>query len=288
MKQGILLIAVGSGIYARWAVNQAISVKFHNPDLPITLATDANVDSYLKPKERALFDVVTIVKPEHLHDAAGKFAPGKLKLYMNEYSDYDETIYLDVDGMTIRPLAPLFELCAGNDVASQVCSIVTETATSWRCQWMSLDEVRKRYTLPEAYKLQEINASFFYFKRIEAADKFFKTAQSCYIEGYKTFWGNSFPDELAFNVAGVIAGVDLQVPETGDNEPVIFLVKNPAQVDNPKTFVIGLYAGMSRPFRITYSIYDRYMKQYIKAVLKETREVQVNSMMNAKWIHNKT
>ena len=267
-KSGILLIAIGKGVYSHWAANMAASLRYNNPDIPIAIAVDSNCKKFIPQAEMKLYDHVIEIE-------TGK--PGWIKLNMDLYSPFEKTMYLDVDGLCVRDIKPLFELCEGKAVASQVVGTWDETAETWTCQWMGLPDVKKTYKLPEKYNIQEINSSFMYFEKGKKADKFFKQARENYNENYKTIWGGAFPDELAYNVATAQVGIDLDL----DMHPINFLLYKEVIPDN---YFIGLYGALQNQFLKTYRVYERYSTLFFSKVMGYSSPYKYHNLMKKKYI----
>jgi len=279
-ENGIILIAVGDKAYANWAANMAVSIRYHNPNLPIAVIVDENCKrNFLREELEKLFDYVLDVKKEHLFSNS-EFSPGLLKLNLNNYTPFKKTMFLDADGITIKPLDGLFEMCKGNDVASQVNSISTAQDETWPCQWMNLENTRKYYELGDNFNLPEINSSFIYWEKSKKSDAFFKTALECFIPDYKTSWGKAFPDELAFNVAACKEGLDLSISEE-KNVPVIFLASEGIK---EQTFVIGLYGETSNKFYGTYKLYEKHSHTYWRGLMGRTCPYKYGQMMKKKFV----
>lgn len=262
----------------------AVSVRYHNPGLPIALAVDETAKAYVLPHEREkLYDHVIDIDPGHMYNES-QFAPGLTKLHMDSYSPFDETIYLDVDGLCIRPLDGLFGMCAAKDVCSQVNSVTTEEAETWPCQWMSLDDTKKVYGFGGRFRLPEINSSFMYWKKSEAATAYFDVARQCFLPTYKTSWGKSFPDELAFNVAAGLLGMDISVSPDADC-PVVFRTKaaDTSKLE-PQTYVLGLYGEKSHHFLKVYEMYGRYSMKYWVSVMGRTCPYKYGQLMGRKFV----
>ncbi len=282
MERGILLIALGGSTYTGWAVNMAVSLRFHSPDLPICLVADEKTRLSMREHEQKLFTEIKEAKKEHYHNDNGEFAPGRMKLFMYDYRPFEQTIYLDIDGLVIKDITPLFKQLKGTVVKSQVNSITTETAETWPCQWMSLKDTRFVYSLSAKFDLPEINSSFMYFEK--GAKKYFEMAQKCYISDYRTIWGNSFPDELAFNVAACKLNVDLRYSEAEHN-PVIFLVKT---LDVSKfdegTYIIGLYGEKQHQFHKTYMLYQNINSRNHARITGQTPTYRIDFLMKRKFV----
>lgn len=281
--KGILLISIGGGNYAGWAVNMAASLRYNSPSLKISVIVCPKSKAVLQGYP-TLFDTLIDAKHEHYQSDTGEFAPGRLKLKMYEYSPFGKTIYLDVDGLVIRDIEPLFESLEGKAVASQVNSISRPDDITWPCQWMSLEDTKFVYSLGEDFRLPEINSSFMYFTKSDEASSFFDWAARCYIDGYKTSWGASFPDELAFNVAAAKSCTDLKF---SDNKhcPVNFHIKAHAVKQLPvDCYILGLYGARQAMFNKTYLLYQRMNSLYFSKVMGKTPVYRIDNLMKHKFV----
>jgi len=146
--KGILLIAIGGVSYAKWAANIAASLRFHSHDVKIHLAHSEGFDNnFTEVEKERLFDSFSVIPKENYTNGKGGFAPGKCKLFMNEYTPFERTIYIDVDGCAIKDIKPIFEALKDRAVASQVVSTTETGAETWPCQWMSLPDTLKNYKI---------------------------------------------------------------------------------------------------------------------------------------------
>ena len=194
-SRGIILIGTGDA-YRRWAVNCAITCKYHSPSLPITLITDE-----LNFEFNEKFDVIKLVKKEdYFHN--GKFSPGLIKLSLNQLTNYDETIYVDVDSIVCKPLESLFDYLP---FYSHVASTTDKDSQGWSCQWASKEIVDRLYlSEKESYILPEINSSILVFDNSQMANSIFDKGLQIAKEidhSILRLWGGTFPDELGFNIS---------------------------------------------------------------------------------------
>lgn len=283
-EKGVIMLVIGNGTYAQWAANMAASVRYHNPGLPIAVVADPKASSYMRAHEKEkLYDHIIEIDPEDTV-SNGVFAPGKAKLSLYKYSPFDETVYLDVDGLCVRPLDGLFALCEGKDVASQVNTVSTEADETWPCQWMSLDDTKAVYGLPEKFRLPEINSSFMYWRKAETAEAYFDVAAQCFLPEYKTTWGLSFPDELAFNVAAALLELDLSIGIEKDS-PITFHTKAQDVSQLPEsTYVLGLYGQKQSMLHNVYRIYEKYSNKYFVSVMGTTCPYKYGQLMGNKFV----
>ncbi|HWB62796.1 MAG TPA: hypothetical protein VG603_04735, partial [Chitinophagales bacterium] len=108
--KGIALLCTGHETYMHWAVNMACSLKAVSPNIPIQLVgSGANLEHVRHSGFEKVFDLITPMRWEDYSDAKGSFFPAKAKLMLPGYFDFDTTLYLDVDGVAIKDINPLFE-----------------------------------------------------------------------------------------------------------------------------------------------------------------------------------
>jgi hypothetical protein len=223
MNRGILLISIGHTSYARWAHNMAVSIRAVSPTLPIHVLTDGNF-----PDEPFHTEVVDRVIKMDRDDCYldGKLYPARAKLSMYKYSEFDDTIYLDVDGVVIKDLNPLFDECTGY-FQIQVNGVSTKDHDNLDASlWVKPEQIFKKYKLKEDAVIPGTNSSFMYFKKGKSAETLFNKAlknlaNPIAIRELRYQWGhsNTQPDELYMNIA--LAQVGL-VP---DIKPVLYLRK---------------------------------------------------------------
>lgn len=269
-KSGILLIAAGRGTYAGWAANMAASLRFYNPGIKIALAVQGQARQFAT---EPLYDHIIPIPDKWCYNFEGKFAPGKMKLHMDLLTPFEQTIYLDVDGLCLKPIGELFTILNGRKVVGQVISESKTDADKWGCQWMSLENVRHTYPIKDG-KLQELNSSFMYFEK--GATEYFETARRCYIDNYRTTWGNSFPDELALNVAGNICGIDMKI----DFAPISFSGKD------ADAHFISLYGGIDSTRLKAIKVYEQEIRKLYPKVMRTFTPHKVHIMMKQKFINN--
>jgi len=273
-KSGILLVAAGKGSYAGWAANMAASLRYWNPDIEIALAVNGQAGQLAT---EPLYDKVMPIPDEYCTGEDGYFSPGKLKLHMDLLTPFEQTMYLDVDGLCLQPIAPLFELLKGRKVASQVVSETKTDADWWPCKWMPFESVKRVYPVKDGI-IQEINSSFIYFEK--GSDEYFETARKCYIDDYKTQWGNAFPDELAFNVAANICGIDLKIWDQPKAEsPVSFK-------GDASEYFVGLFGGLNSGGIKPMKVYEQAIRRPYLSVMGTFSPHKPHILMKQKFIMN--
>lgn len=199
MKKGILLMAFGNENYYRMATVMAASIKVNEPGIQICLVTDNLVsidhaklfDSIKLPIKKS---ITTNGKPDYI----------KAKLFMLDYSPFDETIFLDVDQVMIpnRKLLPVFEELKNIDVT------MSNTGIAETSVWADIREVQKMY---KGKIFWNFHSEFVYFKKTQPAKDYFEAAKKVYTDNKiisaTKFAGGSMADELAFQCASMITGI---------------------------------------------------------------------------------
>jgi len=104
----VLTIAAGKQIYYEFAANLARSFRIHhsNTDIDFVMAVD---DPEKVPSDvTAWAEVVAI--PESIADVGFE-----LKLHLDQYSDYQKTLFIDADCLVVESLEEVFVRFAGQD-----------------------------------------------------------------------------------------------------------------------------------------------------------------------------
>jgi hypothetical protein len=100
-EKGILTIAHTDEKYIRQAISLAQSIRVHNPNFPVAIATDkasSELDEW--------FDQII----NWDFSESGYFT---YTLFMDEMTPFDKTLYLDTDCLVTRSLDPVFQLFEG-------------------------------------------------------------------------------------------------------------------------------------------------------------------------------
>lgn len=212
MTRGVTLIAVGGYGYLKWAVNQAASLKYHSPDISIQLICSRELLTDARSHTN-LFNIITPVENIEWQDEEGRIFPAKLKTSFYEKLYFDETIYFDVDGITMKDITPLFN--QKEDLVSDVQGVydLTQGAIFNHLKWAKPDVIWFHFGLRAKAKLPAINSSFLFIRKSETTEKIFSLAHELlmtnplpiHLHWYN--WGRlrdhkvSQPDELYFDVA---------------------------------------------------------------------------------------
>lgn len=209
--KGILLIATGHAYYGMLAHNLAMSLSVKS-SLPITLACDQVGGQHLHAQHKLVFDEVVDI-PHHMTHTNGMFSGTKPKLYINELTPYDETLYLDVDTLWLpkKSVEELFDSVSG-DLAIQNAGYADMRAKDLPAnqnQWVELSEVKKSYKI-RGGRYYNLFSEVILVRKSKDTDLFFKTAQKVRKEWKvklsKTF-ANDVPDEACLAIAACLTKV---------------------------------------------------------------------------------
>lgn len=158
-QQGILVMAHGKQRFINMAKNIAMSYKLTNIEIPIALVTDSS-DKDLKK----LYDYIIPFNPA--------FGKGLIqKIYMNEYTVFEETLYIDVDCLVIRNIGFLWELF---QLQNANVSVIGRKVYEGKLFGVELTQIKNKLNLN--YMIS-FNGGVYYFKSTQKAHEIFKTAK---------------------------------------------------------------------------------------------------------------
>jgi len=195
--RGIVLMAFGRREYVYMAAHMAMSIKYHNEDIPIQLIHDEGIN-YLPGKWHQFFDVKTAISDKDLI-RNGKIDPGWAKINVYKYIVFHQSIYLDVDGFCFKDIAPAFDLCT----SFYHCEVIGTGKKNDKIEyqiWSDNDTIYDHFELDDNQEYRAVQSSFQYYKKSEKAKKL----HGLMAANFNTFspkklkhhWGHSLPDEL--------------------------------------------------------------------------------------------
>lgn len=141
----------------------------------------------------------------------GKLVFNKATICMYDHSPYDMTIKLDADMIWLNGRDPmkLFDELQQYDVMHM------NRGHGWNAGnsvWCAEEDLRFAYGFTEDDKLYKIYGEFVYFKKGEAAKKYFRSVKSIFnkpkVEMLDGFSNGTFTDELAFQIASMQQGFE--------------------------------------------------------------------------------
>lgn len=275
MSRGVTLLAVGGYGYLEWAVNQAVSIRYHSPDLPIQLIVSNDLRSYAEQagQSMGIFDYITeLADTDYKTD--GRLFPAKIKTALYRHLLFDNTIYLDVDGCTIAALEPLFDFKSNFVTDVQAIYSPVMGPEFEQMKWAKPAEFYKHFGLKELDRIPAINSSFMLIRKCDQIEKVFEKAHELLIshpmpESMRWYpWGKkrsskiNEPDELYFNAAFAVLGfmpdhkcaVHFRMDhESGPIVPIDDLAKS--------YYGIGLFGEMRSNHIALKEHYNKHMRQ---------------------------
>jgi len=278
-ETGILLMAFGKPQYAQMAFNMALSIKAHGTTARIQLVHDDSIKG-LRHDQLWPFDILTPIKHDDLYSGAS-MNPGRAKTRMDYYTDFENTIYLDVDGICLKPIQPLI------DHMDALSGYYYVQSANWyepsnavpthnlkrdglafpQMQWALPEKIWQVHNLKEDAEVTAINSSFTYFRKNESK-AFFDSVRDNIDNGlkpgeYSLLWGGTYPDELAFN----IACAQHEVNPSAMLNPIWFQFGKPLTKPAEMTanyYFLGLYGGAHVTHSSAGDYYDRLMFGYCR------------------------
>lgn len=156
-KRGILTLAQGHQRYIEMAVRLAQSIRLNSPGLPIAVVTDRS-----EKEMRLWFDAVVKVDPQH-----GMGLVQKLFLY--DYSPFEETIFIDADCLAVGDFSFLWDLFSTQEV-----SAIGECLTTGTWAGMQVEQTCASLKIP--YLIQ-LNGGVYFFRKGDVAAAVYRKAQ---------------------------------------------------------------------------------------------------------------
>lgn len=215
---GVLLVAVGSRGYAYMAYNMAYSIKHHDRTVKIHLLADECFDD-IPPSRRSVFDSWS--GPDSLDFRTdGRIDPGKLKTRLYKYLPFDNTLYLDVDGLAMRSLTPLLQTLSSDErfFITSLQGKGTQSEKINYSEWATNEFIAKTFGLKPSQEISAIQSSYAFVRKCREAKSFFNEVEKSYdkvkLSELTYAWGGTMPDELLFS--GVISAKDMSVDGPGD------------------------------------------------------------------------
>ena len=223
---GVVLIAFGTDHYYHMAYNLAYSIKHFNKSVQIAIYIDdrGKFDKALKAanqEQQWVFDYIEAVPEKY-----GQYA--ELKLNIDKYCRFDKSLYLDVDAVCLRDIAPLLESLDSVDFAIHVNGTYKRSdgpkfAQMW---WAKPDDIWNQYQLPEDATLWSVNSSVQWITKSGRSKQLYEKARKAYsnpipVSKLMKTWGNGQPDELYLNIALAESDFDPSFPV----DPMLFRAK---------------------------------------------------------------
>lgn len=257
--KGILLMCFNSQTYGKFAYNMAHSIRYYT-DLPIHLLCDRESIEGIDTSVFSSYEIIDFERNEF-----GRIDNCLAKISLYERSPFDETLYLDVDGIMINNPEDIFKQLEGEIIWTQPMGKGTKTENI-TYTWADNEIVWSRYNLPEETVFNTTQTSIIYFTK--DAKLFFDVLKENYgnklnKQEYREMWGRSsqHPDELYYSVTLAQMGIDLK-----EFRPVFFpeKIETVTNILN-KYYVLSMYGGNNvKPY--AKSLYDRVMQSLLNKI----------------------
>lgn len=189
-KRGLLTLAYGHQRFVEQARSLAHSLELHAPDLPRTLVTDSTDPAVLR-----LFTQIIPYRPEY---GSGV----RQKLFLDLYSPYDETLFIDSDCLVLGNLDSFWSAFQDQYFALPGYKFLEKGSTD---PYLDVDHVLDTLHLAA---LPKFNGGVYYFVRSAAATDFFTTARGI-LDNWKALRLSEFrrqgpSDESIYSIAMAI------------------------------------------------------------------------------------
>jgi hypothetical protein len=206
---GILIIALGHELYAKFAYNNALTCFDSNENIPITIVTEESCISAIRIEDLKAIGVnfVYVNTDDCLIDGVKNYQLFKLKMF--DLSPYDRTLYLDADTIinSFKDIGDIFGKCTNKDFQPLVAGlwhngdkrIHGKKYTHW-CKDVNQIYAYHKLSNPVLYQTQ---TSAICFNKSQKAKEIFKVAYGTYLDKNlpSIKWAGGYPDEYCINVA---------------------------------------------------------------------------------------
>lgn len=285
MDKGIVLMCYGNKAYGKYAYNMAHSIR-HYSDIPIHLLCDHESTSGI---DMSVCTSIAFIEPSRRSDGQYDHALNKINVF--KHSPFERTIFLDVDGIVLKDILPLF------DTLGQDHFIYAQTIGSGHRMdripytvWADNETTWNHFRLKDEDILPAVQTSILYFDKSEKAKEFFDKLRENYKtplseKDYKNMWGKTknHPDELYFS--GTMAQMGILPFEK--EQPIFFPhAKEKTSVIFDNYYVLSQYGafGLVRPYAI--DLYDRHMSA-IMSSKKLNHHYKANNLYKNKFSAHK-
>lgn len=198
MSAGLLTIAHGPQRYIRMAEALALSYRRWKPTRPFCVVTDAANAKRLA----AYFDVVRLID-----ESCGSGTAQKL--FVDRYSPFDETLFVDSDCLFYRDPARTWNAYATGDFVVK----------GWRYlgredRHANVGDLRTLLEQTGVSRMGSFNSGLFYFRKTEATDRLFRTGRDIYDRrndlALRPFKNSPVAHEPVLAIAMELCGIELR------------------------------------------------------------------------------
>lgn len=206
-ERGILLAVFGHPMYAHYAYNLAVGLRYHDPNIKIAVVKEGDSLRMLDGKEK-IFDEIIEAKPEWISGSKGTDY-FKFKQYLNDITPFERTLYLDVDMVwsTQRSLEDFFTLVDGSDFQCwSKGRRDTEGVNNGGGDFLHFKEFASEYGIKSVYNL---SSEIIYFT--EKANPIFEMMRKVYNDNLLQIrkHGQGYADEPILQAALELTGTKM-------------------------------------------------------------------------------
>lgn len=199
-SRGVITLAFGKQRYLEMAKSLARSLELHAPNVPRAVMTDSDDEEL-----RSLFSHVVPYRTEYGTNVVPKF-------YLDRFTPFDETLFIDSDCLLVRSLDPFWEAFENQYYGVPGWRILGRGETD---PYLDLPFVLEHLHLAGFSKF---NGGTYYLKRSAETTHFFDTVRHLYSRADElrivNFRHNGPPDEPIFSIAMELHG--LRMTSMGD------------------------------------------------------------------------
>lgn len=197
--KGVVLMIWGDRAYGYAARNFAISIRYHNPDLPIFLITDEEALKGITYTH--LFEKIRLLPVTPID-------PALCKMQIYDKLPYDHNLFLDVDALCVASFNDLWKECTSSEKEYRVAvnEIYDKDSPEKFPQmyWADKSIIWNHYGFTDE-KLPATQSSIQYIRRGEFCASLFNKmglnyANKIPVEKLRNKWGGGQPDELYLNI----------------------------------------------------------------------------------------
>lgn len=281
MTKGIVLLAFGKRGYGFAAYNLAVSIRAFNNTIPITVYHDDIAFSQVEPAKMSIFTKCEKINKDILY-SNGKLDPGYAKVNIYDMYPYDLNLYLDVDALCLRDIAPLFEIMEKKPDYFYTHIIDTHTIDKGRdfksMQWAWADDIWEHFKLKQDDIFYATNSSYQIVRKGTKAKKFYDQIKANYanpipVDKLRMKWGGGQPDELYMNAALCQLKISAQM-----NTDVMFfggdLRHTFTEIEN-KFYFLSLYGAGASNVSTTRMKYREWADRLLFAHFKKRNEAHI-------------
>jgi hypothetical protein len=218
-SRGILTLAFGKPKFIEMAKALAWSLNLHAPAIPRAIVTDSD-DAELA----ALFQQRIEYRPQYGSNL-------RQKMYIDQYSPFDETLFIDSDSLVVRALDSFWTAFESVPFGTSGDRLLRAGETD---AFLDVDFVLQRFGFDS---LPKFNGGIYYFKRNDESAALFATARELMSKSaefkFKEFRNDGPNDEALYSVAMAIHGLKLiDMGNAGMWTPID--AQSPLKVDIPR------------------------------------------------------